>query len=357
MTNIFLLSAALSTLLLLGQGVALATSVQPGADSPAPTENVVDLLVDEVEEDVAGYFQKSGLTNDDLELLKAFRAADLVNRRVDPWKYTARYGKQSIALTPESALASGAGQCGNSAAVLIEIYRKLDLKTRSVQMYYFNEDRLRNESHAAVEVFAKDKWRYVDPFFGLFFLGKNTENIIKGLDSWLSLHEVRALSDKVSHMYSDGFSIFTGHKNNVPDYLHFPSDYILGGVGSYSLQRKENKYIPNAQPNFIGKNSQEDYGTDTRGNISVNLLSVPASTKLIEFVGVALGGWAPSGVMVLRSGENLEEIKIKRDGEKRLRVELPEGFLNGIINISILPDSGGKKDTLYLVYNEIIVAY
>ena len=77
--------------------------------------------------------------------------------------------QKPVPKTVEECFQLQAGICGNHIAAFLEIAGRLEVRARPVEFYLHGETPQENHNHICVEVFYRDKWRFLDVTWGTLY--------------------------------------------------------------------------------------------------------------------------------------------------------------------------------------------
>jgi hypothetical protein len=86
-----------------------------------------------------------------------------------------------MAALAEAALRTGAGICGQAAAVAMTLYDALGVESRLLQIYYVLPDGT-TAGHTTTEVFYGGAWHWFDPTWGIFYRDDKVDSLVEVLE-------------------------------------------------------------------------------------------------------------------------------------------------------------------------------
>jgi Transglutaminase-like superfamily len=223
--------------------------------------------------------------------LKALALAlqKLVSTQIDPLRYgQLENDHRALPTTTEQSLAERAGLCGNQAQAFIDVARRIGLRSRSVEFFYYDLKGTLPESHIAVEARWGRRWHYLDTTTGAFPVRDG--NV-------LSLAELLAAAQPKALLHIDPTNAYVSlareRHNDAFDYLTPPKPASIFVDGSGRLAPPSDAegalVFPNDVKNAFGV-FPSIAGNTARTDIGI---TVPAgrSHVAIAFSAAAGDGW------------------------------------------------------------------
>jgi hypothetical protein len=228
------------------------------ASSSTALQEAIDTIRMEAEYQIKSYRSFKDVNEDTkYKYLITLSAMNYVQSNVNPgiYGYLKTNNPEKLPSNTETALAAGAGICGNQVQAFIDLLNSLGLKARSIQFYYKTNTR---KSHIATEVYFNNKWNYIDVTFGTFFRKEKAK-----FYELLSFEEILKLGDY--HKYAIvntanlTFQTYQVLGINPLEYLEVTGDnnsIVVDGTGTitpdFITQNGINKYSLKHVPTHLG---------------------------------------------------------------------------------------------------------
>lgn len=191
------------------------------------------------------------------------------------------------------------GLCGNQAAVGIALFDMAGLKSRSLQFYYHDRQRL---SHIIPEVLIDGDWRPVDTTYGAYwarnipgktFALETTDQVLRQASA--------AVEDSTELRYNTallphGLYSATGHTDEF-NYLKPGASVLRDGKGEVALSLQEARGTENFlhRPNYLGDNTADG----AHAGLAFDLGMPPGTYAVtIHVSGAAIGGDDPVAICI-----------------------------------------------------------
>lgn len=202
------------------------------------------------------------------------------------------------------------GICGNQAALGVALFEVAGFKSRAVEFYYYDKQRL---SHIIPEVLIDGGWRPVDTTYGAYWASSvpGKPFSLMALDDLL--HHGMAWAKRDAKLLNNSALLPYGIYSAIsrPDYFGYlkPGASILrGGKGEISLSLNDKKGIEKFinLPNYIGDNKADGESA----GVSFKLDAAPGKYSVtINISASAIGEKGPVSICIDKkctafSGEN-----------------------------------------------------
>jgi len=209
---------------------------------------------------------------------------------------------------PDLNIAARHGICGNQAAVGVALFEKAGLKSRPVEFYYYDKQRL---SHIIPEVLIDGGWRPVDTTYGAYW-ARNVPGkpfVLKTLDDLLN----EGMANRDTKMFHNSALLPYGFYSSIsrPDHFNYlnPGASILrGGKGEIYLSFKGKKGIEKFAnlPNYLGDNKKdgENRGVSYKLDAPLGKYSIA-----LNISGSAFGEKGPIAICIDKNCINFSEEK------------------------------------------------
>jgi Transglutaminase-like superfamily len=236
------------------------------------------------------------------EIFLALAAVRYVTNRLSPLRHgyiAQKFGPQYLPKTAAVCLEMEAGICGSQVDAGLQLIRQLGIKARSVQFYWGNAKG--RQSHIALEVFVRGRWRFIDATWSAWFEWPGSEIL-----DLASLSEISADSAVKLKLHFDPASpayLVSRIDGDDPfDYLKPYPDMVrvsgMNGIVPLLVVGKD-AWTSAGLPNFFGRTT--DHGIPADSGIQIVLPKVAAGISSLRIEKPALG-CVTGTIMVTTSG-------------------------------------------------------
>ena len=258
--------------------------------------------------------------------------------------------QKPVPKTVEECFQLQAGICGNHIAAFLEIARRLEIRARPVEFYLHGETPQENHNHICVEVFYRDKWRFLDVTWGTLYRRPGG-----AVDELVSIAEIRkdprsrrwAVTNQTDLWYQQWKASGLDPLEYV-DYREL--DILRGRAGTIRLIPRltdaGQRYQPVHQPGYLGRNdANRDFGP-----IELVLLRVEAGARELR---IQVSGVAGTGTLVVadQSGGEVSVSLVQLQGGKETALDLSGLEVGKTLDVQVRPTMAGGVG--YVVYSQI----
>ncbi len=198
---------------------------------------------------------------------------------------------------PDLCIEARHGICGNHAAVGVSLFERAGFKSRPVEFYYYDKQRL---SHIIAEVMIDGGWRPVDTTYGAYWANTTPGKpfFLKTLDDLLN----QDLAKRNAKLFHNSALLPYGVYSSIssPDYfnyLNLEASILRGGKGEISLALKGLNGIENFSnlPNYLGDNKADGESA----GVSYKFETLPGKYAItINVSGSAVVGKNPVAICI-----------------------------------------------------------